>query len=91
MDSIACFTIETEGQKDHYFDTISKQHGDVMPSTCHSEEILWNPSNTECNPVSSPHSCYTGSVHSICIHTVDVTITTVQHCCTDGASCASGS
>jgi len=23
---------------------ISKQHGDVMPSSCHSEKMLWNPS-----------------------------------------------
>jgi len=25
-------------------DAISKQHGDVMPSSCHSEKMLWNPS-----------------------------------------------
>jgi len=23
---------------------ISKQHGDVMPCSCHSEKMLWNPS-----------------------------------------------
>lgn len=25
-------------------DAISKQHSDVIPSSCHSENILWNPS-----------------------------------------------
>jgi len=25
-------------------DATSKQHGDVMPSSCHSEKMLWNPS-----------------------------------------------
>jgi len=39
MDSIAHFIIETAGQKDR--DVISKQHGDVMPFSCHSEKMLW--------------------------------------------------
>jgi len=33
MDSIASFTIETGGQKCHMM-SISRQHGDVMPSDC---------------------------------------------------------
>ena len=40
MDSIASFTIDTGGQK--YRDAISKQHGDVMLFSCHSEKMLWN-------------------------------------------------
>jgi len=43
MDSIASFTIETGGQKDR--DAISKQHVDVMPSSCHCEKY-YNPLNT---------------------------------------------
>ena len=45
-------SIETGGQKDR--DAISKQHGDIMPSSCHSEKMLWNPSIAESIVVSLP-------------------------------------
>jgi len=45
-------SIETRGQKDR--DAISKQHGDTMPSSCHSEKMLWNPSIAENIVVSLP-------------------------------------
>jgi len=40
MDSIASFTIETGG----HVSLISKQHGDIMSSSCHCEKMLWNQS-----------------------------------------------
>jgi len=40
---IASVPIET-GEQKKSCDAISKRHGDVMPSSCHSEKMLWNPS-----------------------------------------------
>jgi len=35
-------------QKDHVYDPISKQHGDLMPSSCHSEKMLWKVMESIC-------------------------------------------
>jgi len=45
MDSIASFTIETGGLNDHVmYSASSMVMIDVMPSSCYSEKMLWNPS-----------------------------------------------
>jgi len=41
MGSIASFTVETGGQKDHVIHSASST---VMPSSCYSEKMLWNQS-----------------------------------------------
>ena len=45
MDSIASVTIETGGPKDHMNEFSKKHYGDVMPSSCYSEKMLWIPSS----------------------------------------------
>jgi len=45
-------SIETGGQKDR--DAISKQHGDIMPSSCHSEKDAMESSIAESIVVSLP-------------------------------------
>ena len=68
MDFRACFTMGTGG---HYITMLpadwskSTSH-DPLPSSCHSEKMLWNPSiSRECSTSIASLSCDNSSVSSL--------------------------